>query len=78
MSHDEDESDTQVRLLDRAGGESQKLTDVKGSVSDYAWSPDGKRPVLAVDDPDPSELAEERGQARHEAADRSTAPLQAG
>ena len=45
-------------LLDRAGGEAQKLTDVKGGVSEYAWSPDGKRLVLAVDDPDPNDAPE--------------------
>jgi dipeptidyl aminopeptidase/acylaminoacyl peptidase len=58
-SRDEKE-DAQVRLLDRAGGDSQKLTDVKGDVSEYAWSPDGKRLVLAVEDPDPSEVTDKK------------------
>jgi dipeptidyl aminopeptidase/acylaminoacyl peptidase len=44
----------QVWLLDRQGGEAQKLTDVKGGVSDYAWSPDGRRLCLVVDDFDPA------------------------
>jgi dipeptidyl aminopeptidase/acylaminoacyl peptidase len=48
----------QVWLLNRAGGEAQQLTDVKGGVSDYAWSPDSKRLVLAVDDPDPADEPE--------------------
>jgi dipeptidyl aminopeptidase/acylaminoacyl peptidase len=48
----------QVWLLNRAGGEAQQLTDLKGGVSDYAWSPDGKRLVLAVDDPDPADEPE--------------------
>jgi dipeptidyl aminopeptidase/acylaminoacyl peptidase len=43
----------QVFLLDRAGGEAQKLTDVNGGVSTYEWSPDSKRLVLSVQDPDP-------------------------
>ncbi len=43
----------QVWLLNRAGGEAQKLTDIKGGISDYAWSPDSKRLVLVVNDPDP-------------------------
>jgi dipeptidyl aminopeptidase/acylaminoacyl peptidase len=43
----------QVWLLDRSGGEAQKLTDIKGGVSDYAWSPDARRLVLVVDDFDP-------------------------
>jgi dipeptidyl aminopeptidase/acylaminoacyl peptidase len=44
----------QVWLLDRNGGEAQKLTDIKGGVSDFAWSPDSKRLCLVVDDFDPS------------------------
>ncbi|HEY7498751.1 MAG TPA: S9 family peptidase [Vicinamibacterales bacterium] len=43
----------QIWLLNRAGGEAVKLTDLKGGVSDYAWSPDSRRLVLVVSDPDP-------------------------
>ena len=43
----------QVWLLDRAGGEAERVTDLKGGVADYAWSPDGKRLALIVSDPDP-------------------------
>ena len=43
----------QVFLLDRSGGEAQKLTDVNGGVSTYEWSPDSKRLILSVQDPDP-------------------------
>jgi dipeptidyl aminopeptidase/acylaminoacyl peptidase len=38
----------QVWLLDREGGEPQKLTEQRGGVSSYEWSPDGKRLVLSV------------------------------
>jgi dipeptidyl aminopeptidase/acylaminoacyl peptidase len=55
---EEKKKGAQVWLLNRAGGEAQKLTDVKGGVSDYAWSPDGKRLVLAVNDPNPSDEPE--------------------
>lgn len=44
----------QVWLLDRLGGEANQLTDNKGGVADFEWSPDGKRLVLAVEDFDPS------------------------
>ena len=37
---------SQVWLMDRRGGEAQKLTDIKGELSDYAWSPDAKNLVL--------------------------------
>ncbi|MBE3133515.1 MAG: S9 family peptidase [Acidobacteria bacterium] len=49
---------SQVWLLDRKGGEAQKLTDVKGGVSDYVWSPDAKRLVLVVSDIDPADEPE--------------------
>lgn len=50
----------QVWLLDRRGGEAQKLTDIKGGVSEYAWSPDGKRLVLGVNDWDPNSEPEKK------------------
>lgn len=43
----------QVWGLSRLGGEAQKLTDVAGGVSDYAWSPDATRLVLVSRDVDP-------------------------
>ncbi|HEX7251367.1 MAG TPA: DPP IV N-terminal domain-containing protein, partial [Thermoanaerobaculia bacterium] len=44
----------QLWLLNRKGGDAQKVTDSKGDVDDFAWSPDGKKLVLAITDPDPS------------------------
>ncbi len=38
---------SQVWVLDRRGGEARQLTDVKGHISAYAWSPDSKQLVLA-------------------------------
>lgn len=46
----------QVWLLDRLGGEAQKLTEVRGGVSGYAWSPDSRRLVLTVKDVHPDVL----------------------
>lgn len=48
---DEKKNDA-VWLLPRAGGEARKLTDFKSDVKDYAWSPDGTRLVLVVEDED--------------------------
>jgi dipeptidyl aminopeptidase/acylaminoacyl peptidase len=48
-----DEETAQLWLLDRAGGEAEKVTEVEGGIDDYAWAPDGKRLVFVVKDPDP-------------------------
>ena len=40
----------QVWLMDRAGGEAQRLTTFKDGVQDYAWSPDGTRLVVVARD----------------------------
>lgn len=41
----------QIFLLNRLGGEAIKLTDIKGELSDYDWSPDSKKILLTVKDP---------------------------
>jgi dipeptidyl aminopeptidase/acylaminoacyl peptidase len=46
----------QVYLLNRLGGEAQRLTDTIQSVKSFVWSPDGKRLVLLLQDPSPEEL----------------------
>ena len=43
----------QVWLLPREGGEALQLTDTKGRLSTYEWSPDSKRLALVIGDPDP-------------------------
>ena len=50
----------QVWTLSRLGGEAQKLTDVAGGVTDYAWSPDSTRLVLVSRDVDPDEPKDEK------------------
>jgi dipeptidyl aminopeptidase/acylaminoacyl peptidase len=43
----------QVWLLDRSGGEAFQLTEVKGRLQGYEWSPDSRRLALTIGDPDP-------------------------
>ncbi len=43
----------QVWLLDRRGGEAVQLTDLKGRLQGYEWSPDSKSLAMVVGDPDP-------------------------
>jgi len=52
-SREPDSDADQLWVLSRAGGEPEKVTDVPGGVTDYAWSPDGKRVALIGKDPDP-------------------------
>ena len=49
----------QVWLLDRNGGEAQQLTDVKGRLSGYDWSPDSKKLLLTMSDRDPNDPADD-------------------
>lgn len=48
---------TQVWVLDRRGGEARQLTDVKGDLSAYVWSPDASKLLLAIQ---PDEEANEK------------------
>jgi dipeptidyl aminopeptidase/acylaminoacyl peptidase len=43
----------QVWLLPRAGGEASQLTELKGRLQGYEWSPDSSKLALVVGDPDP-------------------------
>jgi Tol biopolymer transport system component len=42
----------QIMLLDRRGGDARQLTGVSGDIGEYAWSPDGKRLVFALESGD--------------------------
>jgi dipeptidyl aminopeptidase/acylaminoacyl peptidase len=72
----------QVWLLDRSGGEAFPLTELKGRLQGYEWSPDSKRLALVVGDPDPEaeppapETAQGPGGAKPEegASPRAKAP----
>lgn len=43
----------QIWLLDRQGGEAMQLTELKGRLQGYEWSPDSKRLAMVIGDPDP-------------------------
>src|SRR5262245_62145996 len=46
---------TQIWLLDRAGGEAEQLTDVKGRITAYEWAPDSKRILITMADRAPGD-----------------------
>jgi len=39
----------QIMLMDRRGGDARPITQVKGDIGEYAWAPDGKRLVFAME-----------------------------
>jgi len=53
----------QLWLLNRAGGEAMKVTDLKGGISEYAWAPDAKRLVFVVNEPDPRDPKDDEKEA---------------
>jgi len=61
------EGKTQVYLLNRQGGEAQKITDTVQDVEDFAWAPDAKRIVLVLQDPKPEEIEEAKEKTKDEA-----------
>ena len=54
---------TQVYLLNRSGGEAFPLTDIAQGIDDFEWSPDGKKLLLVLEDPDPDEKNKKDGKA---------------
>lgn len=56
-SDDDDDDHSQVWLLDRRGGEAKSISDVKSSIKDYCWSPDGKNILLVMKDKDFSDTS---------------------
>src|SRR6185312_7557565 len=65
----------QVWLIDRRGGEAQQLTDVKGRLQGYEWSPDSKRLALVIGDPDPDAPPESESGASPGRGGRAPKPI---
>lgn len=51
------EDGTQLWLMNRKGGEAKRITNIKGEVEDYSWSPDGARIVFTIKEKDLSDTA---------------------
>jgi dipeptidyl aminopeptidase/acylaminoacyl peptidase len=57
---------TAVWLLNRLGGEAEKLTDTAQDVDDFLWSPDGRRMALVLRDPTSGELEDAKNRDKDE------------
>jgi dipeptidyl aminopeptidase/acylaminoacyl peptidase len=58
---------SQVWLLNRSGGEAQRLTEIEGGVSSFEFSPDSTRLVLVSKDPEPKDEEEDEAETEIEA-----------
>lgn len=61
---------SQVWLLDRAGGEAERLTELEGGVSNFEWSPDSTRLVLVSKDPEPDNDSDSDSESSDEEANK--------
>jgi Tol biopolymer transport system component len=57
------DKESQVYLLNRDGGEAYPITDIEQGIEDFQWSPDGKKMLLVVTDPDADEAREDEKKA---------------
>jgi dipeptidyl aminopeptidase/acylaminoacyl peptidase len=69
-----DNKSSQVYLLNRMGGEGQRLTETVQDVDDFAWSADSKRLVLVLRDPSPDELDEAAAKNKSDSGDSKEKP----
>ena len=58
----------QIYLLNRQGGEAQKITDTVQDVENFAWAPNSKQLVLVLRDPKPEEIEEAKERTKDETA----------
>jgi Tol biopolymer transport system component len=57
-SKEDDEEESQLWLMNREGGEAEKITGFPAGVEDYAWSPDGKRIAIIANVKDTTKYIE--------------------
>ena len=50
----------QIHLIRAAGGEARKLTNVKGGINDFAWSPDGSQIAFTAAGPEGDDIVSRR------------------
>src|SRR6185369_2313758 len=65
-----DTKSSQIWKMDTRGGEAEKLTELKYSISDYIWSPDAKKILLVIHDQESSDEADKKKSAKPIMIDR--------
>lgn len=66
---------SQVWLLNRSGGEARRLTELKGGVSAFEWSPDSTRLVLVARDPEEEDETEGEGDEENKPSHDTPKPI---
>lgn len=64
LSNREDEKQLQIYLLPTDRGEARRLTDLKGTIESFSWSPDGAHLLLQFRAKDPEEIEREEDEAK--------------
>lgn len=66
LSNREDEKQPQIHLVPVRGGEARRLTDLKGTIEAFEWSPDGKCLLLQFREKDPEQVEREKDEKKKE------------
>ena len=53
------DGESQLWLMNRAGGEAEKITGLRGGIEDYEWAPDSHHIALIVKDPLPAQKSDD-------------------
>ena len=64
LSNREDEKQPQIYLLPTDGGEAERLTDLKGEIGSFSFSPDGKRLLVQFRAKDKEEIEREKDEGK--------------
>lgn len=66
ISNRDDEKQPQIYIIPFKGGEARKLTDFKGNIATFAWSPDGTKLVCMFRKKDKEEVKREEDEQKKE------------
>jgi dipeptidyl aminopeptidase/acylaminoacyl peptidase len=66
ISNRDNEKQPQIYIIPFSGGEARKLTDFKGDIGTYEWSPDGSRLVCTFRKKDAEEIEREKDEQKKE------------
>jgi dipeptidyl aminopeptidase/acylaminoacyl peptidase len=64
LSNRDDENQPQIYVIPFTGGEARKLTDLKGTIESFEWSPDGTRFVCCFQKKDQEEIEREENEQK--------------